>query len=89
MWHTIETAMDVTKMISELRAERELLEEAMLALQRLAQGRSRRRGRPPKWLSDSRPDSQETGRRRFSAETRRRMAEAQKKRWAAKRAEAR
>ena len=81
--------MDVTRMISELRAERELVEEAMLALQRLAQGRSNRRGRPPKWLSDSRPHAQPEGKRRFSAETRRRMAEAQKKRWAAARAEAR
>ena len=43
--------MDVTKMLAELREERERLDEAILALERLAQGRGRRRGRPPAWLS--------------------------------------
>jgi len=81
--------MDVTKMLLELRADRELVDEAILALQRLAQGRGKRRGRPPKWLYNSPLAAQGTGRRRFSAETRRRMAEAQKKRWAAQRAAAR
>ena len=43
--------MDVVKMLAELRAEREAIEEAILTLERLAQGQGRRRGRPPAWLS--------------------------------------
>ena len=43
--------MDVNKMLADLRQEREQIEEAILTLERLAQGRGRRRGRPPAWLS--------------------------------------
>jgi hypothetical protein len=43
--------MDVTKILVELRAEREQLEEAILTLERLAHRRGKRRGRPPAWLS--------------------------------------
>jgi hypothetical protein len=43
--------MDVMKMLAELRQEREQIEEAILTLERLAQGRGRRRGRPPLWLA--------------------------------------
>ncbi|HKE26794.1 MAG TPA: hypothetical protein VKB88_30790 [Bryobacteraceae bacterium] len=43
--------MDVSKILAELRSEREQIEEAILSLERLARGRSRRRGRPPAWLS--------------------------------------
>jgi hypothetical protein len=43
--------MDVTKILAELREEREQLEEAIVSLERLAQGRGRRRGRPPAWMS--------------------------------------
>jgi len=43
--------MDVLKMLSDLRQEREQIEEAIVTLERLAQGRSRRRGRPPAWMS--------------------------------------
>jgi hypothetical protein len=42
--------MDVNKMIADLRQEREQIEEAILSLERLAQGRGHRRGRPPAWL---------------------------------------
>jgi hypothetical protein len=42
--------MDVLKMLADLRREREQLEEAILTLERLAQGRGRRRGRPPSWM---------------------------------------
>ncbi len=42
--------MDVLKMLADLRREREQLEEAILTLERLAQGRGRRRGRPPTWM---------------------------------------
>jgi hypothetical protein len=43
--------MDVIKMLSDLRAEREQIEEAIMTLERLARGRGRRRGRPPAWMS--------------------------------------
>jgi hypothetical protein len=43
--------MDVTKILGELRQEREQIEEAILSLERLAQGRGRRRGRPPAWMA--------------------------------------
>jgi hypothetical protein len=39
--------MDVAKMITDLRQEREHVEDAIMALQRLAQGQAKRRGRPP------------------------------------------
>jgi hypothetical protein len=44
--------MDVIKMLSELRQERDQLEEAILTLERLARGRGRRRGRPPAWMTE-------------------------------------
>jgi hypothetical protein len=43
--------MDVVKILSELREERQQLEEAILSMERLARGRGRRRGRPPAWMS--------------------------------------
>jgi hypothetical protein len=43
--------MDISKILSELRVEREQLEEAILALERLAAGGARRRGRPPAWMA--------------------------------------
>lgn len=43
--------MDVTKILGELRQEREQIEEAIISLERLARGRGRRRGRPPAWLA--------------------------------------
>lgn len=43
--------MDVLKMLTELRQEREQIEEAIVTLERLARGRGRRRGRPPAWLA--------------------------------------
>jgi hypothetical protein len=45
--------MDVTKILAELKAEREQIEEAILSLERLARGRGKRRGRPPSWLADA------------------------------------
>jgi hypothetical protein len=43
--------MDVTKILTELKQEREQLEEAIQSLERLARGRGKRRGRPPAWLA--------------------------------------
>ena len=81
--------MDFDALLAQLRTEREMLEEAIIALERLARGSGKRRGRPPKWLSEhmvgAAPES-ETGKKRVvSEEARKRMAEAQRKRWAAKR----
>lgn len=45
--------MDVTKILEDLRRERAQIEEAILTLERLAQGRGKRRGRPPAWLTEA------------------------------------
>jgi hypothetical protein len=47
--------MDVSKILAELREERQQIEEAILSLERLARGRGRRRGRPPAWLAELTP----------------------------------
>lgn len=47
--------MDISKILADLRQEREQLEEAILSLERLAMGRGRRRGRPPAWMSTIAP----------------------------------
>jgi len=39
--------MDITKILKELRSEREEIERAILALERFG---GKRRGRPPKWM---------------------------------------
>jgi DNA invertase Pin-like site-specific DNA recombinase len=44
--------MDVSKMLAELRQEREQIEEAIMSLERLARGRGKRRGRPPAWMTE-------------------------------------
>ena len=44
--------MDVSKILAELKSEREQIEEAILSLERLARGRGPRRGRPPAWMSE-------------------------------------
>lgn len=46
-------ALDINKMLSELKLERKNIEEAILTLERLASDRGRRRGRPPLWLKDA------------------------------------
>ena len=45
--------MDVSKILGELRQEREQLEEAIMSLERLARGRGKRRGRPPSWMVEA------------------------------------
>lgn len=40
----IRLVMDVTKMLADLRQEREHIEEAIMTLERLARGRGKRRG---------------------------------------------
>ena len=79
--------MDLTKMITELRQQKQALEETMLILERIARGQGKRRGRPPAFLSDAAAATTKTGtprkRRPFSAETRKKMAASQRRRWAA------
>jgi hypothetical protein len=89
--------MNIIQMLSDLRAELQHIEEAIVVVQRLATGQGRRRGRPPKWMKESSgtlkpssaPISPIKGKRKpFSASTRKKMAEAQRKRWAARKAKA-
>jgi len=47
--------MDVSKILTELKAEREQIEEAIVSLERLARGRIRGPGRPPNWMADLAP----------------------------------
>ena len=45
--------MDVSKILAELRQEREQIDEAILSLERMVAGRgARRRGRPPAWMAN-------------------------------------
>jgi hypothetical protein len=45
--------IDVAKILEELKQEKEQLEQAILTLERLAQGRAPRRGRPPAWMAEA------------------------------------
>jgi hypothetical protein len=86
--------MDILKMLADLRAERQQVQEAIVAIERLATGtHGKRRGRPPKWMSsavdnNARPATTPRTKRTVSAAGRKRMAEAQKRRWAAKKVQA-
>jgi hypothetical protein len=53
--------MDVRKIIDELRAEQALIEQAIIALERLGE---KRQGRPPNWMRDvlARPRSKRSKR---------------------------
>jgi hypothetical protein len=44
--------MDINKILSDLKSEREQIEQAILVLQGLAQGQ-RRRGRKPAWMKQA------------------------------------
>ena len=39
-------------MLADLRTERDQISEAILVLERLTVGQGKRRGRPPKWLTE-------------------------------------
>jgi len=49
--------MDLEKIIAELRAERNRIDEAILAIERISRGSAKRRGRRPKWLVDVKDDA--------------------------------
>jgi hypothetical protein len=85
--------MDILKMLAELHEDRKQIEEAIIAIERLAAGsRGKRRGRPPKWMSAATAEiagEAAPGKKRVvSAAARKRMADAQKQRWAAKKSQA-
>jgi len=52
--------MDITKILEDLRRERQQLEEAILSLERLAVG-GKRRGRPPAWIVAAQQTTQPRG----------------------------
>jgi hypothetical protein len=57
--------VDVNKILQQLREERSQLEEAIMAIERLAMYRQgRRRGRPPKWLAEQKAEAQKPAKRR-------------------------
>jgi len=47
--------MTLSTILAELQHERELIDEAILALERLLAGSGPRRGRPPNWLKKRKP----------------------------------
>lgn len=49
------------KILDELRRERAQIEEAIMTLERLVEGRGRRRGRPPTWLAEARKRNKADG----------------------------
>ena len=49
------------KILEDLRRERASIEEAILTLERLVEGRGRRRGRPPTWLAEARKRGTDVG----------------------------
>ena len=61
--------MDVAKILSELKQEREHLEEAIQSLERLARGRGRRRGRPPAWMTEEKRRGRPPGSKNKNAST--------------------
>jgi len=42
------------KAISELRRQREQIDGAIALFERAAEGKGRKRGRPPKWITEAR-----------------------------------
>jgi hypothetical protein len=48
--------MELHKIIADLREQRDRVEEAIAALEKIARQQSRGSGRPPKWLAASRSD---------------------------------
>lgn len=46
-----DNSMDLTKIVKELLEERDLLDGAIISLERIALQRGKRRGRPPAWMT--------------------------------------
>jgi hypothetical protein len=81
--------MDITKMLTELHEERDHVDEAILVLSRLALGGAKRRGRPPKWMTDQNSAGPKRRGRppgsKMSAAARKAHSERMKKYWATRR----
>jgi hypothetical protein len=45
----LRTGMDINKILKDLRSEREEIQRAIMALERVG---GRRRGRPPQWMKE-------------------------------------
>jgi hypothetical protein len=71
--------MDIQTIVSDLKAERNRIDHAISALERLTSSSSPRRGRPPKAKQAAASGKK---RRVMSAAARKRISEAMKKRWA-------
>jgi hypothetical protein len=61
--------VDIMKILDELRRERAQIEEAIMTLERLVEGRGRRRGRPPTWLAEARKRNKADGTPEGESET--------------------
>jgi hypothetical protein len=46
------SSMDVEKILAQLKAEREQMEQVLVSLEQLAHGRGRKRGKPPAWMAE-------------------------------------
>lgn len=72
--------MDIQTLVSDLKIERNRIDQAISALEGLTSPSPRRRGRPPK--AKTAVPTAGTKRRRMSAAARKRISDAMKKRWA-------
>jgi hypothetical protein len=45
-------SMDIQRVLADLREQRDRVEEAIVAFERIARRQVPRRGRPPKWLME-------------------------------------
>jgi hypothetical protein len=86
--------MDIFSILQELRSQRDQMDEAIHALERIVAGQGKRRGRPPAWMAavKSKTESEQAGtgvrkKRALSPEARAKMAAAQRRRWAAAKGE--
>jgi hypothetical protein len=73
--------LDINRILAELKAERDRIEQAIASIEKIGSP-MRRRGRPPGQPSGRRR------RRRLTPEGRRRLSEMMKKRWAERRKKA-
>lgn len=48
--------MNLTEVIAALREERAAIDEVIAVFERLASSQPKRKGRPPKWLSETRKE---------------------------------
>jgi len=45
--------MDLYSILDQLRQQRDHVDQSIAALERIAAGQGRRRGRPPKWMAEA------------------------------------